>query len=550
MNIISSSQIKKMHILMLLLSVCMLIVSCLQGPWEYTPKNILEHKGLWINAYMIAGLPVKDFCVEKQIGLNEESTQAFKFYTSASVVITGDFSNGSTTQTLSENPNRPNCFVADTSALPMRGKDYDLRATFVWDSAGQEVTSIITGTAHLPYSFEIDDSALAPALAATGTTQGAGNDSLGSLLLQVGIPIPAQKEIIDKYGIGIFTQPPDSIQHFFEKNGIEIQKIISKYRIKYSQNDSVFYLTNDNNTKSHYYNTNADSGVGSVLITIHYDSNALRPENRFDRIAGMSPELENVYMPGTQNRLLIWADIKGKNYRIFDSLAVVNTYFLIGKNTLRFFGMEKAYEKFMTSVTDNADDPRLKIVSNVSGAKGFFTGGILDSFTVYIKADSSVKLYNNKEAHAAYCTKEGWDSQKDCREFYPIYCSQKTDTIACTRFYMLDSLKKSLPLPTAGNRTDSVWATQQLCIEGFATADSSSCSMFKLSCQEHQPTTTCQSQWFNYCLDHNWQGDLCKEALVWYCVEKPGRSTTLCEEASKLCLKNLGWTACTFLEDN
>jgi len=225
----------------------------LQGPWDYSPDEATIHRGLWVNALIIADRPVTDICIEKLLELDEEYTDAFKFYRNADVSITGSFNGTENTLNLTQDMNRVNCFTDPLGLLPSKGEDYRLNARITWDSAGGRVNTRISALAHIPTMFNVRNTARAPAVALTGLSiDTSATDSsqadMGFITnLLDGLPEEGQNKLQEIYLdtlTAIFESGDTAaFEEFLELEMPNIIKIVNEYTIEYSDGDTLFYLT-------------------------------------------------------------------------------------------------------------------------------------------------------------------------------------------------------------------------------------------------------------------------------------------------------------------
>jgi hypothetical protein len=115
-----------------LAGIALLLSGCLPGPWDYKPEHTPGFKGLTLSAYAVAGRPVENVCIERLLALSEASTDARPFHDSASVGISGTFSDNSQTLALQPKARSANCFEGDTAARFVAGESYTLSARIVW----------------------------------------------------------------------------------------------------------------------------------------------------------------------------------------------------------------------------------------------------------------------------------------------------------------------------------------------------------------------------------------------------------------------------------
>src|SRR5688500_11258494 len=88
-----------------------LLGACIQGPWDYYPENPPPFRGIWLSGYAMAGKPFTQVCMEKFLDIAEERTDAFAFYDSAEVSVTGRFGDSTGTVALARRADEVNCFA-------------------------------------------------------------------------------------------------------------------------------------------------------------------------------------------------------------------------------------------------------------------------------------------------------------------------------------------------------------------------------------------------------------------------------------------------------
>jgi hypothetical protein len=535
------------------------LAACIQGPWDYYPDNPPPFRGVYATAYVLAGKPLTQVCFERVLDLGEEHTQAFAWYDSADVRISGPFSGQSRAVALAALNDTPNCFRGDTALRAQPGGVYALEARFVWDSAGSRVHSLVRGEAHVPDSFSIHRTAAAPSFAKTGGIP----DNISDLSFLPKLPPAVRDTIGAEFGDSLNRFQPDTagLGGYLERHGDAIQKrlvsLLGRDHFVYHEGDTLFYLNGILNTLSHYFSADRSPNVGCVLITQRFERNSGRPQTAFDSPLGFQPDSDQYYFPGDIRRLLIYPDaVGGRGWNLLDSMGVVNTWFHTLRNRFYFYGFEKAYYDYHTTATQtqgggggDGGDPRVKPKYNVSGGEGIFVGGIPDSFDLYIKTDSLTKVYPLLATRAFGCDKEGWSSSKDCREFYPEYCrSQAWQPKACGADAVrlcsdpaaagdtsLGSLCDSIAPPARSDTAIAHEGERLYCIAKAFPAEAA-CDAPRTSCLEAKGRNACKDAFWDYCLDHQWRpDDICGPALASYCRDQPRLSETLCRHADAWC---------------
>lgn len=536
---------------------------CIQGPWDYYPENPPPFRGVFATVYVLADRPLEHACFERVLDIAEERTQAFAWYDSAAVSVSGPFSGQSRTVELEPDPGMPNCFQGDTALRAERGGEYAMTARFVWDSAGTRAVSILKGTAHVPDSFSIRKTAAAPTLAVTGPIPA----DLRDLAFLLRLPEAIREPLLAEYGDTLIkmynAQDTAGIDAYFEANGAamasDLEGLLKENpQTAYREGDTLTYLTGRLNTLSHLFTSDRGPGVGAVLITQEFDSSGGRPETAFDSPLGLEPDTADFYFPGNARRLLIYPDAKGpRGWNLLDSMGVVNTWFFTGRNRLHFYGFEKAYYDFHSTVTQTqggggaADgDSRIRPKYNIEGGAGIIAGAVPASFDVYIKTDTATKVYPLYDAHVQDCgRKNRWIENANCREFLPRYCrTENWKPEICASDAIRICLDTAAADTSLGNLCDSAETradtaqvrigTQAYCIGNDFPADAA-CDAPRKDCLESRGSNACKQALWDYCLDRNWNagGDpgACGPGLASYCHDRPRLSETLCRHADAWC---------------
>lgn len=535
------------------------LAACLQGPWDYYPDNPPPFRGVFATGYVLAGKPLTRICFERVLDLGEEHTQAFAWYDSAEVRISGPFSGQSRAIALAAINDTPNCFRGDTGLRAERGGTYTLEARFAWDSAGARAHSLVKGEAHVPDSFSIHRTAAAPSFAKTGGLTG----NIFDLGFLAKLPPAVRAPMVAEYGDSLarFQDDTTGLGSYLERHGKAIQdrlgELLKRDQFVYHEGDTLFYLNGPLlNTASHYFSSDRSPDVGCVLITQRFERASGRPETAFDSPLGFQPDSDAFYFPGDIRRLLLYPNaVGGSGWNLLDSIGVVNTWFHTLRNRFYFYGFEKAYYDYHTTATQTqgggggeGGDPRVKPKYNVSGGQGIFVGGVPDSFDLYIEADSLTKVYPLPATRAFKCGKDGWSGSQDCREYYPEYCKTEgwqpkvcaADAVRRCRYPatardMAMGICDSLSDPGRIPPDLALIGETQYCIE-TAFPSEPVCDAPREACLETKGWTLCKQGFWNYCLDHQWRPEeICGPALASYCRDRPRLSETLCRHADAWC---------------
>jgi hypothetical protein len=536
----------------LLLACTALLFSCLQGPWDYTPPPLEPaYQGLWVSAHLWAQRPVEDVCIDRSYTLEEQSTRAFSFYDSARVVITGPYEGSIRTIALEPHPTRPNCFISDSTQLPVKGGAYALDATIYWDSAGTRISTKITAETKIPNFFEISDTARAPFWAFNPPDSVLGGNSAN---LATQFPPQALADLANRFGDTLtqFISDTTGLATFLRANNQEINQILNSYTFPYANGDTVFYIsaTGFGSTLSHFYSSRRSDDVKGVLITHRFDPTAGRPESGFDAFA-IGADTGTFYVPGSIQRILFYNDAQSSSesenpFSLLDSnMGVVNAQFFSGQNVLYFYGLNNDYTRYHITQIDQGSDSRVIREFNTLGARGFFAGGIVDSFIVNIKTPPSTIVYPLPRALDIRCEREGWFTTEQCRVRYRSYC-RETDfaKTSCLKALYAEAADSTWNTDSLWNVTDldglskdsvaSLGARYYCPLIGFATTHAP-CAQFYNECLLPGEANECKENIWLHCEDLLWQSDFCSLAMVSKCSDQSKINPILCREAQNFC---------------
>lgn len=572
-----------------LIIAALILGACIQGPWSYKPEDNAEYQGIYTEGTLIADRPIRDICFEKLLMLSEYYTDAYAFYSEASVIISGP----SGDVVLSPQAQKPNCFEGDASDIVQRGSVYQLRATFTWDSSGTNVETTYRATANVPTTFTVNDTATVSEQAFINQSTNVQASPEGLFELVNGLPQEGQDAFLNEYGdlIGQFTNQlaegdtTGAMNLFFEnfqEMNARIGQLYEEYDVRapYVQGDSIYYLTGGLNTTSHYYNFQYSDDVASVLITQRFDTNAVVPLNSFSAAFeqfGLTAATQ--YFDGTIRRLIHYPNFynPGKDFFIFDSLPVTNTWYMGGNNTIYFYGYEQAFTDYALTYIDEHDNPKVRPEFNIEGGRGVFAGAVVDSFQVFIRNPDGNRSWTMFEAQAGYCEEEGWDSSQACQEFELRYCRQTSfDPVkyveenkeefdenkaytncmeAAFKAAWIDSVDEDTYVSLNPNFTQSDNAANaaslrtevrnqaliEFCVSDFFESDlcdtieEHAHSWKSEIVQEHPEVNKIKDLHWMYCENSSWTAPTCDWAQRSFCIEKDISSTILCEPAEIWC---------------
>ena len=571
--------------LSIIAALILALTACsIQGPWDYDLEEKPPFAGIFVYGQLVADLPVENICFDRLYQLDEMYTTAFSFYNQAQVQIKGVDQNGTDKVILlSAVQGNPNCFTSTENFLPQKGKSYQLTATFNWDSAGTVVNSVLTSTANIPTSFEMSDSARASSdVLSPGTGENIAGDPIATFQ---SLPPKAQEDFLRIYGDTLSVLQNDSalFAAWIGKNIVQLSKVTDSLldlydtKIYYKQNDSIYFLWRAD-TRSHFFKAIASPEIKSIVVTHRFEDEARIPLIGFMQLIDKSaPKPEKFFYKGQIDRLKTESRIQNKNFSSFDTLGVVNTWFVGGKNTLYFYGMEAFYDLYDQTVIQSVDNPLSRPRTNINGGFGYFVGSILDSFVVNVKIPKSQLSYTQFEANAAFCVNtkpngdkipESWEATL-CRPFKMKYCkqvnfndveyAQKNPTIltkgnykTCFEEKVWSELEKGTPLENSlASMSVPDEATKQIAFSNGTTEycirngfKSGLCDSDLKKCQDKTQASTSKTNQRNWCKDNSWAGVGCDWALALYCRETNPNAPNLCKPAKAFCAQNPTHVVC------
>ncbi len=429
--------------------ILLLLIGCdVPGPWEYNVEEIPVYKGVYVSGYIIADRKIENICFDKLYDLNEFYATGFAFYDSARVLV----SSGTDSLYLSSKNNMPNCFEDTTGYVPLKGVDYALQAVVHWDSAGIKTATSIDGVAQVPTLFALKDSAryqlpdLQPQpenpeerivylQGVNEYVKDAALDSLGFYNIET--------DSIEQFQLGLLL-----ISHWDSLYSILVHfdSIVEKV-IHYSNGDTISYLYDNQNLGFHVLGSENSEDVGGLMYSRAFTDSALFPENMFfsmfEGMFGQEFGPEFYYVPDTLSRTGVSENgltPEGDSW-LNENIWLNNIMFYGGLNTVYMYAMEPFYFRYISTAVNAESDPKTVAEHNVIGARGFFVGGVVDTFSIFVEVDLLRKFYTREETVVAFCNKQndegggpgggnhgeeeveyGWDSEKVCRAYLEEYC--------------------------------------------------------------------------------------------------------------------------------
>jgi hypothetical protein len=334
------------------------LLSC-QGPWDYYPEDPPVHKGIWTQAYIVAGEPVKDICFDKLHALDEVRMPNFAFYESAQVEIFGTFNGEETTLTLTPRDDNKNCFMGQNNTPPQAGKTYELSATFTWDSSGQMTTSNYTAKTKIPERLKIEKAY-----------------DISDKLFEENATIQYLKPVSEMQSLYFIPEYSDDV------GGVFVSMILpNTSEISWGENyfDYLMALIGmEQDDEEEVIGNHARFGEREILrvATAQQFSNAKK-------------EIDSI-------------QIAAMNFPAKGTVDIL------------FYGTTTEYIKYRQSFLLGSGDSRIRPIYNIENGAGIFAGMVPDTFTVKFEPASDVKLYPYKEAQDAYCKEEYHTDHLEC----------------------------------------------------------------------------------------------------------------------------------------
>jgi len=318
-----------------LVILAVLLLSC-QGPWSYYPEDTENYRGIWISAYIIAGRPVENVCLEKIHDLKEVYMRGFAFYDSASIEIKGSFNGRDTSIFLVPDigggyfPYNPNCFSGYKDLIPTAGENYSMYVSVIWDSAGQKVTSEFSAETHIPKKFKI-------------------------------------KRAYDLFGKQIKERV--AIEYSLPEEG---KSFSSLYFIPEYSNDD----------------------IGGALVSMIYKNpsyNFYWGENFMDEIVRQfDPGGDTVIHAQFGDRQVLYTanNMQVANYnKDIDSIPILGLMLpAYGDVKLLFYATTREYMDYQNTFLQNYGDSRVKPIYNIKGGAGIFAGMLVDTFDISMRS--------------------------------------------------------------------------------------------------------------------------------------------------------------------
>lgn len=345
------------------LAVSFLLVSCLQGPWEYYPEEREAYRGIYTIGQVVAGT-APEICFTPLLALDEAMASDFAFYDSAYVEVNGLYESlGERTAVLNPLPERPNCFTPsnEDSYRAVSGEAYTMNAVFVWDSLGDRITSRYSAEAKVPLTF--------------------------------------------------------SIEQFFAPLGKgEYLDIIDSFKVK---TPVVSFLEYPDDVDNYKFVSDYDESVRGVLTTLRYDnenggespytSMTKYVSDIFGSDSGTLPI--KLYSPfDTIARKTFTENMKIGGIKFLDTLTMLNASLPLGKMTIRFYATDQAYVDYINTIVNGNEDPRIVPISNIKNGMGVFSGMIEEDFTWVVDGF----YYKYPDIKFQLCRENDWDIT-ECR---------------------------------------------------------------------------------------------------------------------------------------
>jgi hypothetical protein len=566
------------------LAISMLLLSScgFQGPWEYKPEKQDIYRGIWVYGHIVADRPIQDLCFEKLYSLDETWTEAFAFFDSAQVQVTGVFSGQSQTVVTIQHPSRANCFVGDSSLLAQPGESYTLNATIWWDSAGTAAQSILSGVAYVPTNFKVVKGLTRPeALPFQQVSDSALTvDSLLSLYGDTLTTLLSDTAALSDFLtdnpdlmlllVQLFPDQADSLGFGAVDSTEQDDQFVY---IPFASGDTLRYLNQDLKLSGwpHKLVTSYSEDVGGVLISHFFDSTGGEFESLFSNFGGFAADTGDYASSGFQHRnqyYLAQSDIDGTN--IIDSLPLFNLYLKAGLNRFVVYGTDTAYGYYVQTAIVENESAKVQKRYNIEGGAGFFSGFIADTIDIYITVMDSAKYFPfaiTRPYNCRYIAQPFADESKAkngdwpkswtiaesayCRELYQPHCESvgynEVDCIGASVYqsylqgqswdYYYDSL--SLDFGQEQVTKFKNWGDILYCTyEGFPQNSTAPCDSLQIECQQTEGENDCKTYLWIACEDVQWDYEThpqCGPALVSYVKDKNVNSSILEKQVNNYC---------------
>lgn len=528
----------------------LLLVSCIQGPWSFWPKDPPLYRGIWAYAHVVAGKPLQEICFEPIIPLDETSTRDFAFYLRAEVQIGGTFNGSTKTLDLTAREDHPNCFDGPSDQIPETGKEYQLRAEFDWDSSGTRVTSVLTATTNTPRTFQLRNERV---LGSSKLDTVFRNDSIVDLL-------------VEQFGEEIRTQlqDPAKADTLAAEYQTQLVRFLKDFTVPLKDGDTVSYLNPPNDLASPFKfdNTRSDD-VNGVLMAQYFSQDGGRGLNSFDLIAGQDePDSSEWANFGTRHRLWFLESFYNEESEnnLIDTITLSNVYLYLGDNTFYFYAVPKEYSRYLVTAIQGAEDSRIRAKSNIRGGYGIFSGMVVDSIRFHVKALPNSRTYPLPRTRWLVCRAEpsAWEDAEECRKLLPQFCADSLRITPECRAYAIGAALDSglawdslmLPLDNA-EEASAIRAEgeERWCIRNQFPSDAKECEAPKNSCLLSEEASDCKTRLWNWCTDLGWpidSLDQCGSGFVSWIRLEDVQSPVLERERDSWCDQNRANPQCKF----
>jgi len=341
----------------------LLLLSC-QGPWSYYPENPENYRGIWVNAYIIAGRPVEEVCFEKMHDLDEVRMPGFAFYEEAEIRIKGTF-NGEKDVSFGLYPfyHKPNCFGGPHYLMPEAGENYELEASITWDSAGTKVTSRLSAKTYIPKKFKILKA----------------YDLLG--------------QQFKSGGTIEYLRPPDDMKraYFIPEYSPDVGAAL----VSIIFDESVYWGENMMDTFRERFTGEIDTADHA-----HFGDRKLEYTASNQQMAGSNKQIDSI-------------PLFGMNFPAIGNVKVL------------FYATTPEYLKYRDTYISGNDDSRVEAVYNIEGGAGIFAGMLVDTFEVNLETSPDVRIFKHFDAQDYYCRTIDeetdvvyWELKRECIEFW------------------------------------------------------------------------------------------------------------------------------------
>lgn len=418
----------------LILSSMLALAAC-NGPWNMMPS---DEKGgdpeLQLSLFAVGGRDFDTLWLERTqpLAADYDSTRVFVEEATMLVSRSGDPSDSVSYQPM---PGSGVAWVPVRSHKVVAGATYEFRASVLWNAArdwptGKELRrSELTASATVPSEWSVSDSVLAPLEALVPSLSVGypiGDSAWYAKELDSLLPGRAQRYRITSATLDSLRQGVAVMRRI--RSGDSVLYISGATRVvKNSAGQDVLLPYRD-----YMLHTRFGDGFGGAFAVQKFDPSRAFIQNilqiQFRQSRGKkgydSEDSARLFQPGNTRYYFgpmpaAASEMAGwPNVFLFSNLGIGYT----GMNTLYVYATDPSYYNYNVSLQGVADGDRTTILySNVKGAKGYFTGALVDSFSINVFALAS-DTFPVQQLRGAACRQAWKQHVQDGEPFDSTFC--------------------------------------------------------------------------------------------------------------------------------